>query len=98
MSNIRLRLPDSLHEAVRQIAEEDGVSINQFITTAVAEKVAVMKAEQLFQARAAQGSRARYEAALAAVPDVPPDEHDRIDPAGKPAASSARDESAESGQ
>ncbi len=98
MSNIRLRLPDSLHEAVRQIAEEDGVSINQFITTAVAEKVAVLKAEQLFQARAAQGSRARYEAALAAVPDVPPDEHDRRTSTDSPPASSACDEAAESGQ
>jgi len=42
MSNISLRLPNSLHEFVRRLAEKDGVSINQFISIAVAEKVSAL--------------------------------------------------------
>ena len=38
-----LRLPASLKAAVAEISKEDGTSINQFVATAVAEKVAAMK-------------------------------------------------------
>ena len=38
MSTISLRLPESLHRRVRELAKEEDVSINQFITTAVAER------------------------------------------------------------
>lgn len=44
--------------------------------------------------RAARGSRSLFEAALAAVPDVPPEEYDRLHPAGTPAANDAPDEAA----
>lgn len=37
MSSLSLRLPKSLHEKLRELAERDEVSINQFIATAVAE-------------------------------------------------------------
>ncbi|MGI8766867.1 MAG: toxin-antitoxin system HicB family antitoxin [Gemmatimonadaceae bacterium] len=39
MSTISLRLPESLHERVRAVAEREGVSINQLITIALAEKL-----------------------------------------------------------
>jgi predicted HicB family RNase H-like nuclease len=42
MSNLSLRLPNSLHEKVRDLAERNDISINQFITTAVAEKAAAL--------------------------------------------------------
>lgn len=38
MSTLSLRLPDSLHKRVRDLAQQEGISINQFIRTAVAEK------------------------------------------------------------
>lgn len=77
MSTLSLRLPDSLHKRVKELASEEGISINQFVATAVAEKMAALMTEDYLQERAARGSRARYEAALAQVPDVEPDEHDR---------------------
>ncbi len=43
MSNFSLRLPNSLHDDLKAIANRDGVSVNQFIAQAVAEKVAVFK-------------------------------------------------------
>jgi len=38
MSSLSLRLPDFLHRKIRELAEQDHISINQFIATAVAEK------------------------------------------------------------
>lgn len=56
-----LRLPASIKQAAQQLAAEDGASLNQFVATAVAEKIAVMRAEALFGQHA---SRADKNAAL----------------------------------
>ena len=42
MSALSLRLPKSLHEQLRELAQEEGISVNQFVMLAVAEKVATI--------------------------------------------------------
>jgi hypothetical protein len=54
----QLRLPKSVKAAVAQWAERDGISMNQFMATAVAEKISVLATIDLFEDRAA---RADYE-------------------------------------
>ena len=49
-----LRLPRSLKKAVEQKSKEDGTSINQFVTTAVAEKLAAMHTAEFFASRKAR--------------------------------------------
>ncbi len=44
MSTLSLRLPKSLHEQLLEVAQEKGISVNQFVMLAVAEKVAVLSA------------------------------------------------------
>lgn len=79
MTAISLRLPDSLHKLARELAEQEGISMNQLITLALAEKVSALKTESYLEARAARGDRAKFEAALAKVADVEtPDERDRL--------------------
>jgi hypothetical protein len=78
MSTLSLRLPDSLHRRVREIAQQDGISINQFISTAVAEKLAALMTESYLQERAQRGSREKFRAVLAKVPDVPPGPGDEL--------------------
>jgi hypothetical protein len=46
-----LRLPRSLKQAVERLSREDGTSINQFVATAVAEKIAALETAQLFTDR-----------------------------------------------
>jgi predicted transcriptional regulator len=46
MSAIRLRLPDSLHNRVRDLSKKDHVSINQFVATAVAEKISALETQE----------------------------------------------------
>jgi hypothetical protein len=60
------------------MAERDGVSINQFITTAVAEKLSALLTEEYLTARAQRGSRSAFEEALSRVPDREPDRDDRL--------------------
>jgi hypothetical protein len=72
MSTISLRLPDSLHNTVRKLAEKDSTSINQFITIALAEKISALMTEDLLKSRAKRGDRNKFEQALSKVADVAP--------------------------
>jgi hypothetical protein len=77
MSSISLRLPDSLHDRVRVLSKKDHVSINQFVATAVAEKIAALETEDYLSERASRASRKKFEAALAQIPDREPDKDRR---------------------
>jgi hypothetical protein len=50
-STFPLRLPKSVKAAVEKLAREEGISMNQFVATAVAEKLAVMGAAAYFAER-----------------------------------------------
>lgn len=78
MSSLSLRLPDSLHRHIKEFSEKEGVSINQFISTAVAEKMSALSTEDYLEARAKKGSKTKLRRLLKKVPDVEPEEHDRI--------------------
>jgi hypothetical protein len=79
MSTLSLRLPESLHKRVKELAKRDGVSINQFIGTAVAEKLSALMIAEYLEKRAQRGDRTRFEAVLAKIPDVQPELADRLD-------------------
>lgn len=76
MSTISLRLPDSLHERVRKLAKEDNISINQFVATALAEKMSALLTEEYLTERAKKGSKKKFKAALSKVKNVAPEEGD----------------------
>lgn len=78
MSTISLRLPNYLHESLREIAQEEQVSINQLIVLAIAEKVSALAAEDYIGKRAARADRGKFEAAMAKVSKVEPEEDDRF--------------------
>jgi len=78
MSTISLRLPDSLHKRVRELAKHKNVSINQFISTALAEKISAVRAAEYVEERARRGSRQKFDKVLDKIPDVEPDAADRL--------------------
>lgn len=78
MSTLSVRLPDSLHRQIRRLAQQEGISINQFISTAAAEKMAALMTLDYLEERAKRGSGKKFEAALAKLPDVEPESHDRL--------------------
>jgi len=82
MSQVTLRLPDSLHRRARALSKKDHVSLNTMITLAVAERIAAMETIDTLKARAAVGKDVTFAEAFAEVPDVQPAEYDRL-PTGK---------------
>lgn len=78
MSALSVRLPESVHKTVKALAEKDNISINQFISSAVIEKITAMETEQYLSMRAARGSREKLGAILDLVPDSEPDTFDKL--------------------
>ncbi len=78
MSTLSLRIPKSLHEQIRQLAKRDGISINQFIASAAAEKMSALLAEEYIEARGRRASLKKFQRVLKKVPDSEPEDYDRI--------------------
>ena len=80
MSTLSLRLPESLHQRARELAEKEGVSIDQLIATALAEKISALDTLGYLKERAGHGSREQFLRALELVPDVEPLPGDAVPP------------------
>lgn len=78
MSTLSLRLPDSLHEEIKILAKKEGISINQFISSAVAEKMSALLTESYLRDRALKGSKKSFLNAMSKVPDVMPSDEDKL--------------------
>ena len=77
-SNYALRLPASLKQSVEQVARDDGTSLNQFIVTAIAEKLAAIKTADYFQERSKCGNLDAALALLNRTSGMPPQAGDEI--------------------
>lgn len=72
MSALSLRLPDSVHRHIKELAQKEGVSINQFIASAVSEKVSAIATEEYLQTRAERADKNAFDAILANIQNRPP--------------------------
>lgn len=78
MSALSLRIPHSLHKQIRQLAKKEGISINQFTASATAEKMTALLTEEYLNKRAGRASRKKFQAVLDKVPDVEPENYDKL--------------------
>lgn len=72
MSALSLRLPDSIHRHIKDIAKKEGVSINQFISSAVSEKISAIMTEDYLKSRAKRAKKVDLKKILDKVPDRKP--------------------------
>jgi predicted transcriptional regulator len=72
MSTMSLRLPDYLHNSIRDIADHEHISVNQLVTTAIAEKVSALATERYLNDMAATGSAQAFDTVMANVKNRPP--------------------------
>lgn len=79
MSTLTVQLPESLKKSIEALAAREGYSVSQFLASAAGEKLAVTLTMEYLRREASAGRREDFERYLAAVPDVPPTENDRLD-------------------
>jgi hypothetical protein len=72
MSTLSLRLPSSIHRHIREIAKKEGVSINQLISSAVAEKISALMTEDYLEGRANKAKREDFKKILTKVSNRKP--------------------------
>jgi len=65
-------------KSLDDLAARDGISIDQFISTAIAEKLSALMTENYLIERSKKGSREKYQAILTKVPDVESEAYDRL--------------------
>jgi hypothetical protein len=78
MSTFTVNIPESLRLRAQALAQDDGVPLDQFIATALAEKVAVLDADSYIREQAARGSREKFNRVLSKVPDIEAEEQDSL--------------------
>ena len=78
MSALTVRLPNSVHESIKELAKKDGISVNQFIASAASEKMAVFLTLEYLSKEAVRGKRSDFQRFLKRVPDAPADNGDKI--------------------
>jgi len=71
-STYPLRLPRSVKAEVERRAKADGISVNQFVATAVAEKLAVMNTAEFFAERRARADFVAFDRLMARAGGEPP--------------------------
>jgi len=78
MSTLNINIPDSIYKSMQELAQKDNISVEQFIAAAIAEKISAWRNESYLQERANRGSREKYESVLAKVPDIEPEDYDKL--------------------
>ncbi|MCW9707660.1 toxin-antitoxin system HicB family antitoxin [Fodinibius salsisoli] len=78
MSTLSVRLPDSMHKKIKELAKKEGVSMNQLINSAVSEKLSALMTVEYLKKRGELSSREKFEHVLSKVPNEEPDEKDKF--------------------
>lgn len=78
MKTLSIRLPESVHRKLRDMADKEGVSMNQFISLAVSEKISALLTVDYLNERAAKADPKQFKELLSRVPDVAPDDVDKL--------------------
>ena len=72
MSTLTIQMPDSLARELRELAAKEGVTVDQLLSSAAAEKLSALMTVEHLRQRALRAKREDFVAFLAASPDVPP--------------------------
>ncbi len=78
MKALQVRLPEAIHQRAKELARDEGMSLNQFIVTSLSNEIVRQETLDFFRAAAAAFDPDAFAEALDAVPDAPPNEGDRL--------------------
>jgi len=78
MTTLKAQVPDSLYEQVKILAEREKISIEQFVTMSLSVQVTAWMGKDSLEKRAMRGSWEKFQQVLAKVPDVEPEDYDKL--------------------
>lgn len=78
MTTLLVEMPEDIEHAVEEAAMSQHLSPKDFVLRALIEKLSRTLKDPYLEERARRGNRKAFDAFLAQVPDVPPEECDRL--------------------
>ena len=78
MNTVTLQIPDYLFEKLRDFTKKEKITIDQFITSAIAEKMSAFATQDYLEKRAANANKKKFLNALSSIPDIEPEEYDKL--------------------
>jgi predicted DNA-binding ribbon-helix-helix protein len=78
MSTLSVRLPESLHRKLKEMAEKEGVSMNQLISLAVSEKISALLTVDYLNDKANRANLQDFKKILDKVPNAEPESFDKL--------------------
>ena len=78
MTTLQTQIPDSLYEQLKALAEKEKLSIDELVTLSLSAQVSAWKRKDDLEARAMRGSWEKFQQVLAKVPDVEPEDYDKL--------------------
>ena len=78
VSTYPLRLPVSIKAEAERLAAQDGSSLNQFVATAVAEKIAALRTADFFTGRKGRSNREAFRRLMTRKGGEPPQPGDEL--------------------
>ena len=78
MTELTIRLPEILHQKVCQISEINHIPIDEIIAASLAQKLFLMIPDPYLEERAKRATGEGFSLVLSQVPDVPPDDYDKL--------------------
>lgn len=77
MTELKIRLPDKLHERAREVSKIQNIPIDEIIAASLAQKLFRIIPDPYLEKRAKRATGEGFSVVLSQIPDVPPEDYDR---------------------
>lgn len=74
----KIAIPESLLKRVREFSRKEGITVDQFVSSAIIEKASAWATVEYLEERAKRGSREKFQEVLSKVPKIQPAAYDEI--------------------
>ncbi|GAA6617434.1 hypothetical protein [Scytonema sp. NUACC26] len=78
MSNLNVQIPDSLYKQIETLATKENISLEQLVAIALSAQVSAWMTKDYIEEKAKRGSWDKFQQVLNKVPDVEPEDYDKI--------------------
>ncbi len=79
MTNLQVMIPEDVRVKAEEAAREKHLSLDEFTTLALVQTISASLSDPYLEKRASRGSLQRFKEILAGVPDVPPEDYDKLE-------------------
>lgn len=78
MTNLNAQIPDSLYKQVEALAARENISVDQLVAIALSAQVSAWMTKDYLEQRTERGSWQKFQQVLTKVPDVEPEDYDKL--------------------